>query len=346
MSFGGKSFTDALAQHLRIDPIEAERTKIARGGLTTEERGVLHESVRPLAGIAGQFFGLLESSLRYASTQTGTKLPELSRIVLLGGGMRLRGMETFLSRGFGVPAGFFAPPALRIASPASQQAAREISERPSDFGLALGLAAAGLRDGGQQGPVKSCVSVVPAAYVERRVFRERTLFLYAAGAILLVALILRFAHGYLRNSEARAVQRDLAATASRLEGLKKELDDMTVATEVRKARLNRLLQEAEQTSFQAYMLDLLSRVLRPEMQLQRVFLEDGMMTREGTSSDYMLHIEGRVSNEKQQGIEWISSLQRLLREEERIGSVEEVPADSDRIWRNFKLLVKPNYIRY
>ena len=92
ISFGGKNFTEALASSLSLDPAQAEKLKISKGGVDESERGVHHDTVMPLRSAAGQLLGMLQSSIRFASTQIGVTLPALTRVVLAGGGSRLRGL--------------------------------------------------------------------------------------------------------------------------------------------------------------------------------------------------------------------------------------------------------------
>lgn len=357
-SFGGGQFTQALAERLGVDPAEAERLKVSRGGLDAGARGVLRESVRPLSTVAGQLFGLLQSSLRFSASQTGVQLPELSRVVLLGGGMRLRGLDAFLSRGFGKPAVFLQPAGLRLSSALSKDVSQALSDRPSDFGMVLGLSVAGLRsrahaEGAQAGTAKYALSILPAKYLQRREFRNRTLFLYAAGVLLLLVLLLNLVHGFVRNSAAQSTLEDLSQARSTLETTRAELVGMTDAVRIRKARLNRLLRESEQSAFQAFVLDLLPRVMGPEMQVDLIFLDDSRLTDSETSSEYALHIQGRISTERKEAGEWVSDRIRglidALLQEERIASVDVGRARSaveDPGWRGFELVVRPDYVTY
>ena len=50
------------------------------------------------------------------------------------------------------------------------------------------------------------MSPLPGKYLKRRRFRERTVFLYAAAALLLVLLLARLVVGVVRNSEAAEVR--------------------------------------------------------------------------------------------------------------------------------------------
>jgi len=345
VTFGGNNFTAALAETLRLDPIEAERVKISRGGLDERERGVLAEGARPLQMLAGQLFGLIQSSIQFSAGQIGARLPPLTRVALLGGGFRLRGLKTFLEKKIEKPVEFFAPMGLKLSPSLPEPVAQVLSERPSDFGVALGLGISGLR----QAPAdtaKAPLSILPARYVQKREFRDRTVFLYAAGALLVLLLVARLAHGIVLNWNAKSVHRELAAAHGELQKKKAELVETSRQADIRRTKLNRLLREAETTAFQAYVLDLLARTLRPEIQLEQVYLDCSALTEDETSPDYALHVSGKVSNEKRQGLNWILELQSALKAEERIRSVEVESSKPVGEWYSFELSLKPNYVNY
>jgi type IV pilus assembly protein PilM len=344
-SFGGHHFTDALAAGLNLKREEAEKLKVARGGLDEREKGVLYDAVPFLRTAAGQLLGMLQSSLRFAATQTGVSLPPVSRVVLMGGGMRLRGLGAFLGQGLGRDAEEFRPAGMRLAPELDEGVAGVLSGRPSEFGVALGLGAASLREAGASDAQKQTLSLLPAKYKERREFRDRTVFLYAAGILLLVLLVARFAQGIAGYSRAKEVHAALSSTHGELTKMKADLDQTAARAEVGRARLNHLLREAEVTAFQAYVLDLLPRVLRPEVQIEKMWIEVGQ-DEESSHRDYRLHIAGRVNNEKRQGLDCILDLQAALKAEERIGAVEEESSRPQGAWYTFELSVRPNYVSY
>jgi type IV pilus assembly protein PilM len=344
VTYGGKNFTEALAQDLGIDFAEAERLKMSRGGLDERDRGVHADSIRALRGAAGQLLGMLQSSLKFSATQTGVSLPPLSRALLLGGGMRLRGLPAFLQQGLGKPVDFFRP-AMNLASTLPPPLSSALSERPGDFGVALGLGTSRLRDAGSEKP-KSGLTILPAKYVEKREFKDRTLFLYAAGVFLVVFLAARLIHGFVQNSKAGEMHRNLLQDYRQLEASKKDLEETSRQANERQARLNRLLKEGEQTAFQAYVLDLLSRVLRPEIQLDRIALDFTSLSEDETSFDYNLRLIGRVNNERHQGLDWILDLQSTLKSDPRIASVDVESSNPEGAWYKFELSVKPNYVSY
>lgn len=344
VTFGGKAFTEALAQSLGLDLEQAEKSKVARGGLDERESGVHQDSVMPLRGAAGQLLGMLQSSLRVASSQIGVPLPALSRVVLCGGATRLRGLAPFLAQGFGKPVEYFSPQPLRIGASVGQPAARALTERPGDFTVALGLAASRLRDG-ISAPGRGPMNILPARYAKRREFRDRTVYLYAAGVLLLLLLLGRLGQAIYSNAQAGRLHAELKSTEVKLQELRRELDSTTAAADHRKVRLDRLLKEAEPTAFQAFVLDSLGRVLRPEIQLDTIGLVADDAADE-VSFDYRLRIKGRVNNEQRRGLDWILELQSSLQAEDRIGRVDVESSNPDGAWYVFEISVRPQNVSY
>ncbi|HVR75535.1 MAG TPA: pilus assembly protein PilM [Planctomycetota bacterium] len=345
ISFGGKNFTAALAQALKLSPEDAEKLKIARGGLDERERGVEASTVMALRSAAGQLLGMLQSSISFSATQTGVKLPPLSRVVLLGGGMRLKGLASFLGKGLGKAAEHFEPAGLVVAPSVAPVAAKVLQERPGEFGAALGLGVSRLGDASRDEGSRTTLTLLPSSYVKRREFKDRTLFLYAAGIFLVIFLAAKLVYAVAQHSSASGVLDQLGRLQKDLDMKKTELAETRRAADGRRARLNRLLQEAEATAFQAFVLDLLPRVLRPDIQIQRIawVLE---LTGNDAEEEFALRLIGRVNNEKRQGLAWILELQDVLKAEDRIGRVEEVASRPDGAWYTFELSVTPKYTAY
>jgi hypothetical protein len=259
--------------------------------------------------------------------------------------MKLRGLPEFISQGLGKPAELFQPGGLKPGPGLPEPLSRSFGPDIAHHGVAIGLALSGLREKAGGDSSKSSFNILPSAYTKRRAFRERTVFLYAAGILLVVLLAARLAHGVVRNSRAGAVHAELQGHHTSLTKLKTEQDETARKAEAYRARLNRLLREAEQTAFQAYVLDLLSSTLRPEIQLQRVSL-DFEPSEDGVNLDYNVRVAGRVNNEKRQGLDWVLQLQEMLDADERIGSVTEESTKPEGVWYTFELSLRPNYVSY
>src|SRR4029453_13911605 len=147
---------------------------------------------------------------------------------------------------------------LQVSEAVPEGVAEVLTERPGEFAAALGLATSKIRE---SGGVKAALNILPQKYLKRREFKDRTVFLYAAAALLVLLLAARLVHAIVESSSTRKVHAELTAAYTGLKAKKAELDQARRESDKRKARLNRLLQESEQTAFQAFVLDLLSRVL-------------------------------------------------------------------------------------
>lgn len=332
-SFGGMSFTEGLAKARGISLPEAERLKIDSGGLSDAQPGVDPQVAAALRSVAGQLVGIVQSSLRYCGAQTGVAVPSVSRIWLTGGGSRLRGMDSYLSTSLGnCSVGRFEPAAAGAGGDGD-------GGSEAGMGLAVGLASVGLRSSGaEKTPVS--MNVLPAAYKGRREFRERTVWLWAAAGILALLLVVRLTHGLFVRADAFELHGRLESALTQLLLKEEEQKQAESRSGESKARMQRMLREAELTSFQAFVLSYLAETLRPEIQLQRVHL-DVEEAGEESGFEYTLVIEGRVSDEKNRGADWILELREKLLAEDRVGDVQVLDEGRRDPWYTFKLAIRP-----
>ncbi|MCH2374259.1 MAG: pilus assembly protein PilM, partial [Planctomycetes bacterium] len=341
-TFGGTQFTEALAGALNVSVHDAEKLKIKRGGLDRSEAGVLGDSVAPLRKVAAQLLTMLEASLRMAGGQK-KKLPPLTGIVLLGGGARIRGLPSFVSQRMKVPVSLLKPRGLTVDN--DEEIPEAIRQRPGDAAVSLGLALSKLQGSSNAGTIAS-VSLLPSKFLNRRRFKERTVYLYVAAACLVVLLVGRLGFGFVRNREARWVYDANEQAYTALSMKHDEHLQEKSREEAARARLNRLLLEAEQTAFQAFVLEFLGSRLRAEIYIEGVQLE--VDPKKSADESYELHVKGAANNEKRDAIESIRGLLADLASEERIRSAEYLDAspDEDGGWYTFELVLKPNYVRY
>jgi len=347
-SFGGELFTEALASEFGISRDDAERLKVARGGLDDSGRGVDDRTVGPLRSTAGQLLGFVQSSIRFGSSQTGVSLPPVTRLWLTGGGARLRGLPEYLSGGLGRKP-------FEVFDPAVADGGR-VSVSVSDgkdgvseacVGMPLGLSAIGLLSA-RDAQAGTGVSILPEKYRRQRVFRERTRWLIAAAVVLVAVLVAQFVQGWTVRGRA-------AETRTRIGERREELDrkvaqrDGWIATSSRtRARINRMLREGEPSAFQAFMLDFFARNLRPEIQLELVNLEVETVENEEAGSyrnRYVLLVRGRANNEKGRAHDWVLDLQSRIKQEERVRDAKVQNTRVERsAWYSFELLIEPQYV--
>lgn len=342
VSFGGETFTESIARDLGVDVARAEAHKIRHGTLDLDAREGGEESqalINSLRGSAAQLQSIIQSSLRFCRSQTGVDLPAPTRVLLVGGGARLRGLTDYLHRAMRKPVERFQPAGLAATGSLPEAAQRVFARYPGDYSVALGLAVSGVRE------TSTSLNILPEAYRERRRFRDRTVFLYVAGVFLIVALILGAVDGWLQKSAAQEHAAELESALRTYENYNAEMsENIEQNTRVRE-RINRVLREVEVTAFQSFLLDFFQQNLRPEIRFSRIRLEietDG----EDTDLLYQLVLEGTADNSNRQALGWITELQERLAGESRVAAVEIGPSQDEGNTYKFQMFVRPAFQGY
>jgi cell division ATPase FtsA len=195
---GADDFTEALSETLAVGFPEAERIKTAEGTIATGEWTSDRQKLisDTLSAAADRLYATLNSSVSFARRQLKLKSLKIDRVILLGGGSNLPGLPEHLSRSFGVKA---VAPDLYSHFKESEEPGRRMclmqALPPGDisaasgglreFATAIGLALSKID------PSFYAMDLVPAEEKKKRTFRERTVYLYAAGAILVVFMVVR-----------------------------------------------------------------------------------------------------------------------------------------------------------
>ncbi|MEC8896306.1 MAG: pilus assembly protein PilM [Planctomycetota bacterium] len=336
-TFGGDQFTEALAGELDATMEQAETVKVQRGGVDDSLKGVDDRTVRPLRTAAGQLLGMLESSVRVGGSQAGIGLPDVTRLWLAGGGMRLKGLPRYLATGLGkLREEVFDP-----AGPSDEEGAG------GSFTTALGLSAVGLQSG-RSGDSDVILNILPKQYSDRQVFRDRTRFLLVAATLLFLLLCARFADGWMQGSKVEKMHTKLKGQKSSLDKQMAEKKGWIEKNNRVRSRINRLLREGEPTVFQAFVLDYLSTNLPAEIQLEMVDLEvDELESEDGIGAEmkYVLAVKGRANNEKGKGTHLVLKLRDdLLKQKEHIRKVDNINVRSEPgAWYSFLFHIEPKY---
>lgn len=338
--YGGQNLTENIARDLGVDPDKAEQLKIKRG---TVDLANVAPGAEQLTGSiragATQIQSLIQSSLRVARTQTGVALPAPGRIVLSGGTTRLDGLASFLERSLKAPVELFKPQRLIVSGQLPGKAGEILARFPGDLIGALGLAVAGVRES------EASLRIIPESYQKKRDFRERTLFLHASAAILVLSLLLAGADGWLRQSRAEEQEDLLIQTKNRLQGQRREMQEFSQENGRVRSRINRILREVEVTAFQAFLMEYFSTSLRPEIRLSRVrfSVEEN---ENSTNFNYGLIAECIADNSDQNALQLISELQDRLAADRRVSRVDIENSRPESTLYKFELVVRPAFQGY
>ena len=319
--FGGQQFNDALAERVRATPQELERVKRASTGLDRDGSKVDFSEI--FARPAEQLANLVRGTMRWAESQVKLGKPALNRVFLSGGGAQLRALDRHLARALGVEV-------LRAGvNDAVAAQSGELPGGPEGFLPAMGFAAAGFAS-------EDVLEVLPAREKERRRFWNEKAFLYGAAGLLVGFLVLQLAAGF-----AQATVR-----SSRLASLRAQADALTKASadaeETRKEqrslqrRIGALGQEAGRHGFTGRLLSFLGRRLASPIQ----FVEIRELRAKDRKAPAALEIEGLADNANNEATKEIEDLERALRGQPYVGSVQLMQASPETQKNAYRFVIR------
>ena len=144
-SLGGQAFTRAIVDGLGVDEARAEKLKQIRADLAALLPGAQPDQdaerlARTLVGPAGRLFSTIQSTLTFAKNQSKIYNLKLGRVLLTGGGSRLRGLDAYLAQNLGVPVEHFDPVPSVDVSALAPESSRDMTQGGPEMAVALGLA--------------------------------------------------------------------------------------------------------------------------------------------------------------------------------------------------------------
>jgi len=187
LAFGGRHFTEALEGQFGVDFAKAEDIKRKKGSLPVRGEsgsadGLGEKSARALSGVLGQLVGLVQSSISFCKVQWKRSDLKVGRVILSGGASVLPNLPRALSENLGVPVEVFDPTDRLDLSALEPDDAKELRRDAPAYVVAIGLALMAMD------PRFFSVQILPAALQRRKVLRERTSFLVAAGVLAVAYL--------------------------------------------------------------------------------------------------------------------------------------------------------------
>ncbi|MCA8961858.1 MAG: pilus assembly protein PilM [Planctomycetes bacterium] len=321
VTFGGSQIDAMLGSSLDLPEPKARQLKEKLG--TGQLPDHLEASTQPVLRSAfGQLNSMLGSSVTFCKAQT--KIPDLpiDRALLCGGTSNLPGLTEYLERELGYPVEVFAPKTSGGSLPGA----------PQEWNVVIGLAASGLDP-------KSTLDLLSAPAKAKREFRERTRYLYAAAGVLVVALLIKFAAGFVANSATNALDDQLGEHKTQVSSWKNEFESAQRKNTKVKAQLDRVAREVLDTAFPARIQDALRRITPASIAI------DSIETRREESDGQVyleMEIRGTSDNSDRRGIDRVSELEESLQRIPGVAVVRpDVESPSEGV-RSFRILVSPD----
>ena len=234
---GSKLFDDAIAERFSISGPKAEDVKVRMADLTPGAKYKdpnAEKASRACQGAAGQLLSLLQSTVMFCKSQVKLTTLRLDKVLLCGGGARMKGLAPYLSQGMNVPVDLFDPFRVVEVAGLDPESADLLEDERLSCVVALGLATMA------SDPESYSIEILPARIKKRREFWGGPALTVAAG--VLAALFLVF---------------DAIDGKAELDAVSGELQDVTVQwrrAERVDADTERLLAENEE--LRALALDL------------------------------------------------------------------------------------------
>ncbi len=179
---GGRALTDAIGSAFGLSSADAELLKHQSGNVSPKGRaayasGKEEKVANALVGPVGQLSAMIQSSLAFTRAQTKIRDLEPSRILLSGGGARLRGLSDYLSSAFRCPVARCQPENALDSSALPAEDAKKFLEDPGAFAVAIGLMVT------SGDPQAFRLDVVTSATRKQREFKDRTLWMILSGVV-------------------------------------------------------------------------------------------------------------------------------------------------------------------
>lgn len=301
--FGGTHFTEALKDRVNGSPEQIEQLKRQSTGL--EANSSKRDFSEALRRPAAQLVNIIKGALSWANSQVDSGKLKLDRMVLTGGAAELRHLDRYLKLTMGVPV-----VRATVTKGVTGEAQGSVSQSVAGFLPAMGLSIMDLKD-------PEVVEVLPQKEQARRKFRQETVFLYSAIALLTAFLLFQLVAGLTQSWKRSDYLNNLRAQVQELDkGFKNINETRKLQTSI-KARLGALDQHIQANGFYGKLTHFLGSELPNEVYLLSV--RQWPMNEQ--SPVPAVEIEGMADDKNQQAVALIDALDTLLRSQPFVGDV-------------------------
>jgi len=213
VSGGGKLFTEAVQQAMRVDFATAEKLKVNRGNLTPKGKVRYRDSAEEkvanaMFGAGGHFVSMVNSSVMFAKAQTKVPDCQPGRVVVMGAGALLRGFPEYLESALGLPVELFDPFTSVDLSALPEDTRNALQREQGAAAVALGLAQLAADDEAFR------VEVLPEGERKKRHFKEHTVFSIAAGVALVASVVVAWVFYSSAEALGQAQRKELGVKSA------------------------------------------------------------------------------------------------------------------------------------
>jgi type IV pilus assembly protein PilM len=265
VSLGGDAFTKAVAAEMKMGDELAERAKIEEGVLKIDGHVTKREETisNALMAVGAQFSNMISSTLDFARQQTRLKDLLIDKIVLTGGGSRVKGLPEYLRTTLGMDVEYFDLSASAKNTLPAQDSA-QFSSKMLELSCAVGLALA------PSGKDSILMDLLPPAFRKEREFKESTRYLYIGGVLALIFLAVMFTLTYASSSGAAKAKESLDAAEKELAVRESANEDVKADNAKIKRTVESMSAETFGGYFYTHFLFILRKAMPPRMTVTEV----------------------------------------------------------------------------
>jgi type IV pilus assembly protein PilM len=203
---GGNAFTEAIAEAFKLRFQKAEKLK--RTAPTSKYIRQIFTAMRPVFTDLGSE---IQRSLGFYSSSGPGRDKGFSKVIALGGGMKLQGLAKYLQQTLGLAV--VKPDSFEKLSISPEVSSAKFHENISDFAVVYGLAVQLLEEATITG------NLLPRRIARATAWRRKGRFFTIAASVMLLVSVLSFARAshergkYARGARARGAIRSAISTA-------------------------------------------------------------------------------------------------------------------------------------
>src|SRR5262245_4800184 len=243
LSGGTKVLDDAIGAAFNVSGRKAEALKRDLLDLDPASRGryasgQAEKVTMAAAGAATSITAAIQSSLSFCKAQTKIADLRLDKVLVSGGGARLRGLRGLLRETLRCPVELFDPFANLDLSALPPADAEQLQAMRHEAVVALGLAV------GRTDDTLYSLEILPESVRRRQRFQQRTVWNIAAGALLVGLLGLQSSRGSDAYAAAESEAQLLRGQIARKNAIHNEAEAKIAANKVERALVEHLRAQA------------------------------------------------------------------------------------------------------
>lgn len=269
LTSGTKVLDEAIASNFNVSARKAEVLKKDLLDLDPASRGnyksgQAEKVTMAAASAATSIPAAINSSLSFCKAQTKISDLRLDKVLVCGGGARLRGLRGLLRESLRCPVELFDPFANADLSALSPDDAEQLEQMRHEAVVALGLAVGRLDD------TLYSLEILPEAVRKKQRFQQRTIFNILAGVIIAGVFALQVRYNQDQAAERERYSAGMRRMVSSVNRTHEEATQLIEQNEVDRALVQNLRQRALPLHGLLRVQRAVTRHLQPQLWVEKI----------------------------------------------------------------------------